>query len=417
MSMAGKLALVDTRDPAVAFRLYHIALFERVLRQLFKVGVKEIFLWTRPDSNISNLLRKDFTSNFNLNLIFANVTPDNESEWLDGLPPARELIGLNGSGVYDLRVIEQLASMKGSSSIEFRAESPLAVNVPTNLLISCTGNLSDRLKQLKDSNRLAVIESSSMSSYVRFLRRRVDVQLTKIQDSKKLRELEDEMYENTFKGTMEWIAVYGYRIPVRELTRLVSSTQISPNHITSLALLCSFGAIPLFALGHIALGLSLAGSFIILDSLDGKLARMTIRYSSAADRWDHLTSAPTRMAWYLSLGWHLSNHDLASPLGIAAIVYGLMPVVDKLTGVAFNARFGRSPLDYTPLDAAVHLYTVRKNDIALMAISLPLGLITPAYLLCSVWAAATWLWHVARFAWFALFARSGADNGNRDMLA
>ena len=219
------------------------------------------------------------------------------------------------------------------------------------------------------------------------------------------------MYANSFKGTMEFVAVYGYRIPVRELTRLTAKTPITPNVVTAAAQICSFGAIPFLAYGWLWTGLLLAAGFIIFDSLDGKLARMTIRLSKAADKFDHLTSAPTRMGWYFAMGWYLSNGNLSSEIMPFALAYAAMPVIDKLTGAIFNAKFGRSPLDYTPLDGKVHLFTVRKNDIFLMLIAMIFGFIQTAYIAAACWAVLTWIWHLYRLVWFSLFPIHKTEQG------
>ena len=309
---------------------------------------------------------------------------------------------LSGWASYDIQIIEYLREIETGCVTTTPDHSIWCARVDARILGSTRTSLEDQLSALKSQGAISAVPLDHLKTYSRSLRRPVIPKIFVPKSPDDLRPIENQLYADTFKGTMEWIATYGYRLPVRELTRFFAKTTITPNMITVAALCCSFGAIPVFFFGWLKAGLALAASFIVLDSLDGKLARMTIRFSHAADRWDHLTSHPTRMAWYLGLGWQLSAQDFTGPLGIAMLVYTAMPLIDKLTLVAFNAKFGRSPLDYTPLDSKVHLFTVRRNDIFLMLFSSLFGVLADVYLVCTAWAVATWLWHLIRFIRFSI---------------
>ncbi len=392
--------IIDARSPMSYERIYSIPLFERILRQFneLKADVAAVIIIS-PNQKPENLLSKGFLRRYKIKHRFLQSNESLKTVIHNEMQNEKDLILLEGNGLYDERLISALISSKKAIWIkDGERDVPLAARLNADHIQSITtsAEITEILKKLEQ------FEIRLMSNYVRFLRRSVVPMMLKLGPDSDKRAIENTMYANSFKGTMEFIAVYGYRLPVRELTRLCARTPITPNMITAAALICSFGAIPALALGWLWTGLIMAAGFIIFDSLDGKLARMTIRLSKAADRFDHLTSLPTRTGWYLALGWHLSNGAFNSNIGIACLIYTLTPYIDKLTGVIFNAKFGRSPLDYTALDAKVHLFTVRRNDIFLLIFGMFFGFVHTAYMIAAVWALMTWIWHLYRLIYFSL---------------
>lgn len=395
--------IIDARSPMSYEKIYSIPLFERILRQFneLKADVAAVIIIS-PNQKPENLLSKGFLRRYKIKHRFLQSNESLKTIIRNEMQNEKDLILLEGNGLYDERLISALISSKKAIWIkDGERDVPLAARLNADHIQSITtsAEITEILKKLEQ------FEIRLMSNYVRFLRRSVVPMMIKLGPDSDKRAIENTMYANSFKGTMEFIAVYGYRLPVRELTRLCARTPITPNMITAAALICSFGAIPALALGWLWTGLIMAAGFIIFDSLDGKLARMTIRLSKAADRFDHLTSTPTRSGWYLAMGWSLSNGNLFNEMGLIGLIYGAMPYVDKLTGVIFNAKFGRSPLDYTALDGKVHLFTVRKNDIFLMLIAIMFGFIRTAYIIAASWAVLTWLWHLWRLLWFSFIKK------------
>ena len=73
------------------------------------------------------------------------------------------------------------------------------------------------------------------------------------------------------------------------LTRLAARAHISPNMVTSAAaLLCILAAVA-FWNGRYWLGMGLGLGFMVLDTVDGKLARCTITSSRWGNLFDHGT--------------------------------------------------------------------------------------------------------------------------------
>ncbi len=386
--------LIDCRNNAWR-KLFDVPLAERILRQLDILGQKEAHLITAEGFDVRSNLRYDFRKRYRI--IVHNVRPNTPlttvMEGKDGI------VLLEGNGVYDDRVLSLLLKQEESIGVldEESKDAPTALSISADDAARFgNSSLAEFFDSQAQSIKIRAVSIRSMDSYIRFLRKTVTPTLIRVTETASLREIENDLYEKTFKGTLELVGTYGYKLPVRAMTKFFAKTPITPNMITTTAIACSFGAIPAFFTGWLGLGLILAASFIILDSLDGKLARMTFRLSEAADRIDHATSMPARVAWYLGMSWHFSKGDWTSFNGLMGIVLTVTPIVDDINWGYIKRKFKKSLFDLTPLDAKVHLFTARRNDIFLMLLGWLLGFPLYTFYAITVWIVLTWLWRTSR---------------------
>lgn len=409
------LALLDCRSHACSKEVFSMSLAERILRQLYVVGVDQAILFTSNNQDISSLLRNDFSKKFRMRI--SRYSNTHLSDILNS--QSADILLLEGDCLYDDRAIEFICKDESRNSALFNPKdphSPIALHLGTDMIAHVKNELSDMslaLPTLLAHPNISRISVDSINPYIRFLRRYAVPTFRRIQFSDSTKPIENELYGKTFKGAMEFVAEYGYKIPVREMTRWVAKTTITPNMVTTVAILSAVAAIPCFFVGWYWAGLLLAATFIILDSLDGKLARLTYRLSHTADRFDHLTSLPTRMGWYAGLGWYFAEGQLTSPFGIAGFVLTCVPFMDKMVLNLFNWKFGRSLLDFTPLDRSIHLFTVRRNDIFFLIAASITGFARGAYLVITGWALLTWIWHIARLSYLSVSPHTAPDGRNR----
>ena len=396
---------IDARSPYAFEKVYSIALIERLLRQLFELGIrKHVTVILTPNTQLDRCLRQDFWPRFLLEFdtMFSEaplLQLVNSEEATD--QPA---LLLEGDGIYDDRVLKQLLTSRNSLRIHGRnkAETPLAVIVHPedrqHLRIN-TQPMQEFLHQGVQKGWLQLLSVDDMDHYIRDLRQTAVPSLLKLQHTECIRTIENELYEKTFKGVMDFIATYIYRIPVRELVRLLAPTRITPNHITTLSVICSFAAIPLFVMGWLWTGLAVAFTFIIADSLDGKLARLTIRLSKVAGHVDHFTSPLFEAGYYLAWGWHFSGGDVFTWPGTAGLLLFGFFGLDRITTSVFGLKFRHSLLDYTVADARFHLIAGRRT-INLFIMTLGCAFQRPILALyaITIWMCITMLWHMYRFA-------------------
>ena len=107
------------------------------------------------------------------------------------------------------------------------------------------------------------------------------------------------------------------------MTRFCARTGISPNLVTAISLVFVLAAMALFWRGQFGAGLAFAWAMCFLDTVDGKLARVTLRSTPFGNVFDHgidLIHPPFwYWAWYHGLGaaqLDLSDKPCASYLAL-----------------------------------------------------------------------------------------------------
>jgi hypothetical protein len=389
--------IIDARSPYSSEKLFSLSLVERIARQLSILQVKTALIVISQESKSKQLISKEFEKRFDLQLQWLcsvdrlSIILRSENMVSSGITI------LEGDGIYDDRVLKQLLESDSSLQIinEREPNAPLAVTLDE----PDVKRFADSGKELKEflvSSSVIKLSTRLMQAYIRFLRKHIEPVLLRLTDTKEIRTIENDLYEKTFKGGMEIVAIYGYRIPVRELTRFFAKTPVTPNMVTALATICKLGAIPFFFYGYLLTGLILAFSFIILDSLDGKLARMTFRFSETADKVDHMTSMPARVGWNFGMCWYFSGGDMTSFPGIAGLILTILPFMDDINWTIIKHKFHRSLFDLTPFDTSIHLFNVKRNDTALMIIGTIAGFSLQTFYIITLWTIIVWIWHTLR---------------------
>ena len=145
--------------------------------------------------------------------------------------------------------------------------------------------------------------------------------------------------------------------------RPLARWRVHPNWVTAVSIAATFAAVPLFAAGHWLLGLTLAYGMSLLDSVDGKLARLTFTSSRLGGVLDHGLDMVHPPLWYLAWAWALGGGQVGSlPFRLALLMTGVY-VVDRVIAAVFRARTEVSIHDCTPLDAqAAHLHLAPQRE-------------------------------------------------------
>jgi hypothetical protein len=239
--------------------------------------------------------------------------------------------------------------------------------------------------------------------------------LIRVMEESQLRQVDRLLFHRTFKGVIDAIARYGYYHFVRWTTRWLSRTTMSPNLLTVFSILGIWAAIPCFATGQIGWGVLSAWLGVILDSVDGKLARLTVNLSDTMGAIEHASAMPGLGLWFVGLGWHLSGGELLSGSAISisfCILLGTF-LADKVLTEAFKKRFGSELFDFRPVDAAFHLFAARRNvHLLLLTLGAAVGAVADAYQWMAAGMVASFLFHAVRFVWIALSVPGRAAKGD-----
>jgi phosphatidylglycerophosphate synthase len=148
----------------------------------------------------------------------------------------------------------------------------------------------------------------------------------------------------------------------------------------------------------------------VLDSVDGKLARVMFESSPQGDVLDHGLDLVHPPFWYWAWGWALSGGDPSAAVFQAGLWMAVIYIFDRILEMLFTASTGKSIHGYTELDARMRTFISRRNvNLALFTLALPLGLGVPAFYAIVAWQAASAAFHLSRVIKF------WNDDENRSM--
>ncbi len=178
------------------------------------------------------------------------------------------------------------------------------------------------------------------------------------------RAIERKSYFGAYKGVTDALTKYLWPELALWLTRGAASIGMTPNMVTAIgAALCIY-ATYLFAQGQYWEGMLAGFIFMVLDTVDGKLARCTItssKWGNVADHGVDLVHPP--FWWYfwgVGLGaWGLALPDQTFLLVMIAVVAGY--VLQRVIEGLFIKDFGMDVHVWRRFDSQFRLITARRN--------------------------------------------------------
>ena len=176
--------------------------------------------------------------------------------------------------------------------------------------------------------------------------------------------LERASYFGAYKGVTDLLTKYLWPEWALVLTRLAARIGMTPNQVSLIGAALCLLATWLFHEGRYWPGLAAGLAFMILDTVDGKLARCTITSSKIGEAIDHGIDLVHPPFWWWA--WGAGLHAWGRPLAehvlwwtLAVIVGGY--VVQRLVEGAFIARFKMHIHVWRPFDSRFRLITARRN--------------------------------------------------------
>ncbi|MFN2375716.1 MAG: CDP-alcohol phosphatidyltransferase family protein [Candidatus Binatia bacterium] len=175
--------------------------------------------------------------------------------------------------------------------------------------------------------------------------------------------LEDLLFDGSYKGVTDLVTKWVWPRPARAVTRLCAEHAVSPNAVTAASYALVVAVLVLFAQGHFAMGLVLAWIMTFLDTVDGKLARVTVTSTPAGHYLDHILDLVHPPFWYLAWGYGVEAHVVevcTLQFVFAAIFAGY--IAGRLAEGAFDALLaGFSMFSWRPVDSYFRLILARRN--------------------------------------------------------
>ncbi len=405
-----KAAWIDARHPMINRRLWGLTILERNIRELCRLGFMQVTISSPADLNPLGNFCHPLPESMEISVSYEESKP---FETLIGQLGMKEpVLVLEGHAFNDPRVLKELMAAKADCAVVSPCGSnPAGAAIlsaqSTSLFQNTRKNLTSLLTEGIQGTRIAKLDLSNFRSYIMPLRREIPPFLLRIENEPQLEEADDLLRKTVHKGVNDFVAKYIHPKLEFGVVKLIAHTPISPNAITTLWLVLDGFVVALFATGHLLLGCSLAVISGILDGVDGKLARLTLRFSKIGDRLDHVGNAVFDAFWYLALGWYFSAGDFHSTAAISTAILITAYTVERIVPSVFLKLNNAEIWDYEDIDIFVRLVCSRmNNNLWVLTSGVILGFPRETFYGISIWMLVTAAWHTLRLFHVSLKRKS-----------
>ncbi len=193
------------------------------------------------------------------------------------------------------------------------------------------------------------------------------------------------------------------------LVRTLCDTAVTPNHVTLLSIAFALASASLFYQALFFLAVFFALVAVVLDGVDGKLARVKLM-TSPLGKLEYIVKFCCEHAWYLALAARLIRlgHPTALRLGLLLTACNLS---DALLGHLFSRLKGKTLDEMSPFDQQFRLIGGRRTIYLLvLLVGFIMSAPFPALQTILGWAAVTTLIHAVRVA-FHLWGPTASPSG------
>ena len=270
-----------------------------------------------------------------------------------------EIVILRDDVVYDPALLRGIIEHKDKLFVN-SGKTPVAANVSSEKLEKTI----IWLKNEGDGPNLEKLgPAKTASKYNEALRKKSSPDAYAITAENK-RDIEWALYQNAYKGVTDIVTKYAWPVPAFHVTRLCARFGISPNMVTSLGAVLMLAALFLFWEGYYGAGLLAGWIMTFLDTVDGKLARVTLTSSDWGNIFDHGIDLIHPPFWYIAWGIGLTQtgHDLAPGMltPLLSIMFASY-VLGRLCEGYFMRRFGMHLHVWRKGDSTFRLISARRN--------------------------------------------------------
>ena len=281
---------------------------------------------------------------------------------------------LRGDAVLDAPLIEALAARPGAL---LRGDGDdgatlLAAHAPAGRAAAAARLLSGEEDPASAGAFQKLSPTELSSDYWQALRKREKPYALCVTEENR-RRTEWRMFMGTYKGATDFVTKWLWPRPAFHITKLCARLGISPNAVTYVSLVLVFAALYWFWTGDWFLGLAAGWLMTFLDTVDGKLARITLTSSKFGNALDHGIDLIHPPFWYLAWGLGLAggplaltNEQLIYAMVLIFAGYILQRVIEGLSILFFKIEIHV----WRPIDSLFRQITARRNpNLVLLTIS------------------------------------------------
>lgn len=221
--------------------------------------------------------------------------------------------------------------------------------------------------------------------------------------------IEKRIFAGSYKGVTDVVTLHVWPAPARAVTRWCANNGVSPNQVTSASLLLVFVAMGLFWTGHYGWGLLAAWVMTFLDTVDGKLARVTLTSTRWGNVFDHSIDLihPPFWWWAWIVGLPAAGFSLTQTSLVLTVIVGGY-VLQRIEEGIFMACFKMDMHVWQRFDSWLRLYTARRNpNLLILSASLLAGRPDIGIVVVAWWTAICLVIHALRIVQAAFARGSG----------
>lgn len=285
-------------------------------------------------------------------------------EWLENpsdLPAGNRVLLLDGNYLFEIRTFKKLMERPGSILHCSSNGQPAAAFVSDDLAEAAAAYMSapGSVELPSGVKRLEITDLPAFDQKLRFARPPLLQHIT----AERQEELENILYGNSYRGITDVVTKFVWPKPARRVVRYCAGIEASPNQVTTIGFILVLAACYLFYEGWYLTGLLAGWVMTFLDTVDGKLARVTIQSSKFGDLYDHGIDLFHPPFWYVF--WGLSLAGMQPVLGFDAHQLCWIVVIAYVAGRAIEGVFpflgGPNVWTWRPFDAWFRLIVSRRN--------------------------------------------------------
>jgi len=224
-----------------------------------------------------------------------------------------------------------------------------------------------------------------------------------------LASVERRMFDGSYKGVTDFVTKYVWPRPAQAATKLCALAGMTPNQVTAIGAVLTLAAFWLFWTGHFGWGLAAAWAMTFLDTVDGKLARVTLTSSKVGNVFDHGIDLvhPPFWWWAWVVGLQAGPHALANPYLVILVVVGGY-VAQRIEEGVFLSAFKLEMHAWRRFDSAFRLVTARRNpNLVLLTLAALAGRPDAGMEAVAVWTAICLVVHFVQIVQAAAARRRG----------
>jgi phosphatidylglycerophosphate synthase len=238
------------------------------------------------------------------------------------------------------------------------------------------------------------------------LRKRADPTVHRVVDRAAA---ERVLFDASYKGVTDLVTKHVWPAPALVVTRWCARAGITPNQVTWASAVLVAVAFWLFWQGAFGAGLVAAWAMTFLDTVDGKLARVTLTSSRFGDILDHGIDLVHPPFWWWA--WAVGCAAVGQPLDDGGWTLGVIVagyVLQRAEESLFRARIGMQMHVWRRFDSLFRQVTARRNpNLLILTVAAAAGAPREGLVAVAAWIAICLVVHAVRIVQAFLAARRG----------